>query len=83
MFEPIGGSTPKYAGKNVINPLACIGAVQMMMDSLGETAAAGRVGAAVRYVAANEMKSMASGHMGLSTSEVGDRVAAHIADSRP
>ncbi len=83
MFEPIGGSTPKYAGKNVINPLACIGAVQMMLDSLGETAAAGRVGAAVRYVAANEMKSMASGHMGLSTHEVGDRVAAHIIDSRP
>ncbi len=36
MFEPIGGSAPKYTGKNIINPLACIGASAMMVKELGE-----------------------------------------------
>ena len=36
MFEPMGGSAPKYTGKNVINPLATICAGGMMMDTLGE-----------------------------------------------
>ena len=36
MFEPMGGSAPKYTGKNVINPLATISAGGMMMDTLGE-----------------------------------------------
>ena len=33
MFEPIGGSAPKYTGQNVISPLAAIGAVQMLVAS--------------------------------------------------
>ena len=37
MFEPIGGSAPKYTGQNVINPLAAICAGAMMLDTLGET----------------------------------------------
>jgi 3-isopropylmalate dehydrogenase len=40
MFEPIHGSAPKYTGKNVINPLATINAASMMLDFLGEKAAA-------------------------------------------
>src|SRR5664280_18187 len=40
MFEPIGGSAPKYTGMNVINPLAAIAAVQMMLEFLGEKKAA-------------------------------------------
>jgi len=40
MFEPIHGSAPKYTGKNVINPLATINAAAMMLDFLGEKAAA-------------------------------------------
>ena len=40
LFEPIHGSAPKYAGKNVANPIATIMAVQMMLDYLGETRAA-------------------------------------------
>ncbi len=47
MFEPIGGSAPKYTGKNVINPLAAICAAGMMLEELGEHAAAKRVEAAV------------------------------------
>ena len=37
MFEPIGGSAPKYTGQNVINPIAAISAVAMMLDTFGET----------------------------------------------
>jgi len=79
MFEPMGGSAPKYAGQNVINPLACIGAVQIMLDHLGETAAAQRVEKAIRKVVAHDVRDMAVGRMGHSTSEVGDLVAEHIA----
>jgi hypothetical protein len=40
MFEPIGGSAPKYTGQGVINPLAAICAGQMLLDFLGEEKAA-------------------------------------------
>ena len=40
MFEPIGGSAPKYTGKNVINPLAAILAGGMMLEFLGQPEAA-------------------------------------------
>ncbi|MFH1136782.1 MAG: 3-isopropylmalate dehydrogenase [Pseudomonadota bacterium] len=81
MFEPIGGSAPKYTGLNVINPLACIGAVQMMLEHLGEKAAAARVEAAIRKVVARDVTSLASGKMGYTTQQVGDLVAGHIASS--
>ena len=80
MFEPIGGSTPKYAGKNVINPLACIGAVQMMLHHLGENSAAQRIENPIKQVVANDIKSMSAGEMGHSTSEVGDMVVRYIKD---
>jgi 3-isopropylmalate dehydrogenase len=74
MFEPIGGSAPKYTGKNVINPMAAIGAAQMMLDILGEEKAAKDVEAAMVGVM-QKMKSMSAGKMGYSTTEVGDMVA--------
>jgi 3-isopropylmalate dehydrogenase len=74
MFEPIGGSAPKYTGKNVINPLAAICAVGMMLEELGEHRSARRVTNAVMWVTANRLKSMAAGKMGYSTQEVGDLV---------
>lgn len=74
MFEPIGGSAPKYAGQGVINPLAAMVAVSMMLDHLGETEAAVRVEQAVQQVTATKIKSLAAGKMGYSTSEVGDLV---------
>jgi len=79
MFEPIGGSAPKYTGQGVINPLAAICAGQMMLETLGEEAAAKKIDAAVRFVTANKMKSMAAGKMGYSTSQVGDLVATEVA----
>lgn len=78
MFEPIGGSAPKYTGKGVINPLAAICAGQMMLDFLGETAAAAAIEQAVIRVVREKLKSLAAGQMGYSTSEVGDLVASHV-----
>jgi 3-isopropylmalate dehydrogenase len=76
MFEPIGGSAPKYTGMGVINPLAAICSGAMMLDELGEADAAKAVNDAVAFVTGNKLKSMSAGRMGYSTSEVGDLVAA-------
>jgi 3-isopropylmalate dehydrogenase len=74
MFEPIGGSAPKYTGQNIINPIASILAGAMLLDQLGEAGAAQAVeSSAVKVI--GRMKSMAAGKMGFSTSEVGDMVA--------
>lgn len=74
MFEPIGGSAPKYTGKNVINPLAAICAVGMMLESLGEIKAAKQIEDSVIAVVRKKLKSLAAGKMGYSTTEVGDLV---------
>ncbi|MBC7335461.1 MAG: 3-isopropylmalate dehydrogenase, partial [Clostridia bacterium] len=78
MFEPIGGSAPKYAGKNVINPLAAICAGAMLLENLGEEEAARRVENAVIAVCRDHLKSLAAGQMGYSTSEVGDLVVSYL-----
>ncbi len=78
MFEPIGGSAPKYTGKNVINPLAAICAAGMMLDILGERQAADAVDKAVAHVTSTKLKSLSVGKMGYSTREVGDMVAENV-----
>lgn len=77
MFEPIGGSAPKYTGQNVINPLAAICAGQMMLETLGEQKAAARIEAAVVKALAVDIKSQSAGKMGLGTSQVGDKIAGY------
>jgi 3-isopropylmalate dehydrogenase len=79
MFEPMGGSAPKYAGKNVINPLAAISAGAMMLDTLGETEAARGVEDAIAWVTSSKVRNLAAGQMGYATSEVGDLVAGRVA----
>jgi 3-isopropylmalate dehydrogenase len=79
MFEPIGGSAPKYTGQNVINPLAAICAGQMMLDFLGESAAAKAIEDAVIKVTREKVKSLAAGKMGYSTTQLGDMVAQQVA----
>jgi len=79
MFEPIGGSAPKYTGKNVINPLAAIEAGRMMLKHLGEKEAAKSIEDAVSYVC-TQIKSLSAGKMDYSTTEVGDMVAEYISD---
>ena len=71
MFEPIGGTAPDHTGKGTINPLAAIGAMQLLLVQLGEVEAGRRVTAGVRF-ACSKMHSMRAGQMGYSTSEVGD-----------
>jgi 3-isopropylmalate dehydrogenase len=78
MFEPIGGSAPKYTGKNVINPLAAIGAAQMMLDHLGESEAAQAIENAIRWTVAEKLDSLSAGKMGYGTKEVGDLVAGAV-----
>jgi len=78
MFEPIGGSAPKYTGKNVINPLAAISAAQMMLDFLGEKEAAVKIEEAIMEVTGKKLKNLSAGKMGYSTSEVGDLVVENI-----
>ena len=79
MFEPIGGSAPKYTGQNVINPLAAICAGGMMLEALGEQAAGQAVEQAViRALSSGRIKSLAAGKMGMTTTEVGDFVASLV-----
>jgi 3-isopropylmalate dehydrogenase len=77
MFEPIGGSAPKYTGKGAINPLAAIAALAMLLEHTGLPKAGRRVENAVAGIA-GKLDSLAAGKMGCSTSEVGDRVVAAL-----
>ena len=74
MFEPIGGSAPKYTGQNKVNPIAAIAAAQMMLEYLGEAKAAQAIDAGIKKTA-TMMQSMNAGRMGYTTTEVGDLVA--------
>ena len=74
MFEPIGGSAPKYAGQDKINPLAAVCAAQMMLDHLGEAEAAGLLLQAVKKVVAEDLEGLDAGRMGMGTRAVGDKV---------
>lgn len=78
MFEPIGGSAPKYTGQGIINPLASIVAGAMMLDTLGETEASIAIEEAVKKVTGEKLKSLSAGRMGYSTSGVGDLVAKNL-----
>jgi len=80
MFEPIGGSAPKYTGRNVINPIAAINALGMLLRETGQskgdprlTDAGDRIEQAL-IATTPKMKSQAAGKMGYSTAEVGDLV---------
>ncbi|OQX63315.1 MAG: 3-isopropylmalate dehydrogenase [Desulfococcus sp. 4484_241] len=80
MFEPIGGSAPKYTGKGVINPIAAIMAGSLMLAHIGEQAGAKAIEDAVMKTIKNDMKSVEAGKMGMSTTQVGDCVASYIND---
>jgi 3-isopropylmalate dehydrogenase len=78
MFEPMGGSAPKYTGKNVINPIATISAAAMLLEHCGYETAAARVMKAIQTVTGTKMKSQAAGKMGYGTREVGDLVCENL-----
>jgi len=78
MFEPMGGSAPKYTGKGMINPIAAMAAMAMLLDQTGHTVSSARVIKAIQHVTGTKMKSQAAGQMGYTTHEVGDLVAEAI-----
>jgi 3-isopropylmalate dehydrogenase len=78
MFEPIGGSAPKYTGMGVVSPLAAISACQMMLEYLGEEKAGRGIEEAIIKVVKDDVKSLTAGKMGYTTSEVGDLVVKYI-----
>ncbi len=78
MFEPIGGSSPKYTGKNMINPLAAICAAGIMLEHLGEEKSSNEIEQAVMKVTEKHLKSLSAGQMGLTTTEVGDLVVKYL-----
>ena len=80
MYEPIGGSAPKYTGQNVINPLAAICALAMLLKySAGQEESGDQVESAVMSVV-KKLDSLSAGRMGYSTSEVGDMVVDALGD---
>jgi 3-isopropylmalate dehydrogenase len=81
MFEPIGGSAPKYTGQQKINPIAAILAVQLMLDTIGEKKAALSLEAGVAEVLKNDIQDVAAGKMGYSTGQIGDLVVDYIKKS--
>jgi len=87
MFEPIGGSAPKYTGRNVINPVAAVAAMAMLLRETGTNRGDARLIEAGNRVedaivaTTPKMKSMAAGRMGYSTSEVGDLLAGAVAEA--
>ncbi len=80
MFEPIGGSAPKYTGQNKINPLAAICAAGIMLEHLGEVKSGKEIEQAVMTVTEKHLKSLAAGRMGHTTTEVGDLVAKYVTE---
>ncbi len=78
MFEPIGGSAPKYTGQNIINPVASISAAQLMLETLGEYSAASMIEQGVVKVLKNDIKDVGAGKMGMSTEDVGNLVKGYI-----
>ncbi|MCD4825017.1 MAG: 3-isopropylmalate dehydrogenase [Phycisphaerae bacterium] len=85
MFEPIGGSAPKYTGQNVINPIAAIAAMAMLLRETGankgdeKLVAAGNLVEEAILACTPKMESQSAGRMGMTTTEAGNMVAATVA----
>ena len=82
MFEPIGGSAPKYTGKNVINPLAAIESGRMMLEYLGENEAGAAIKKSVSdFLESGKLKGLSAKAVkesGLGTREIGDLVSEDV-----
>jgi 3-isopropylmalate dehydrogenase len=77
MFEPVHGSAPPIAGKNLANPLGAILTAAMMLTHLGMNAEARKIEAAV-LEAVRQKKTTADIGGALGTREVGEWVAERI-----
>lgn len=56
LFEPVHGSAPKYAGKDVVNPTGMLLSSAMLLDHIGEAKAGDRLASAVRSCCASGVK---------------------------
>jgi len=78
MFEPIGGSAPKYTGMGIINPIAAILSTGLLLDTVGEPKAAAAIESAVKKALRQDIKNVSAGKMGFTTSQVGDLIAGYL-----
>jgi len=77
LFEPVHGSAPKYAGKNIANPLGAILTAAMMLDYVGhKEVAKGIEKSVVKALSLGEMTQDLGGK--LSTTEMGDTVCKYL-----
>jgi 3-isopropylmalate dehydrogenase len=77
MFEPVHGSAPRFAGKNIANPIGAIASAALMLETLGLTKEAAAIDAAVATaVRENQVTSDIGGTLG--TREAGDFITAAI-----
>ncbi len=77
MFEPVHGSAPPFAGKNIANPIGAISTAAMMLEHLGLSGEAERINRAV-LAAVREKKTTQDIGGSLGTREAGDWIAAHV-----
>jgi 3-isopropylmalate dehydrogenase len=79
MFEPVHGSAPKFAGRNVANPIGAIASAALMLETLGlKKEAAAIDGAVLKAVRENQVTADVGGKLG--TRESGSYIADQIAD---
>ena len=78
MFEPVHGSAPPIAGKNIANPFGAILTAAMMLAHLGMTAEAAKIEAAVLEAVRAKRRTTQDIGGSLRTKEVGDWVAERI-----
>jgi 3-isopropylmalate dehydrogenase len=77
MFEPVHGSAPKFAGKNIANPIGAIGSASLMLETLGLDKEAAAIDAAIlKAVRENQVTSDIGGKLG--TRQAGDFIAQQI-----
>ena len=82
MFEPVHGSAPKYAGKNVANPVGAILSAALMLEYLGLGAEAAAIEAAVKEAVVTGNGTAEIGGS-LGTRETGDYIAVRVRAARP
>lgn len=77
MFEPVHGSAPKYAGKNVANPVGAVLSAALLLETIGLEAEARALEAAVEHaVQSGNVTQDIGGKLG--TRETGDVIASRV-----
>jgi 3-isopropylmalate dehydrogenase len=80
MFEPVHGSAPKFAGKNIANPIGAIASAALMLETLGLVEEAAAIDAAIlKAVRERQVTQDVGGSLG--TREAGDYIADTVRSS--